>query len=228
MVSLTPLIVRAGNMLPQTNTLSRSQSCVSLTTTKTTLDNFNSRVPQRKTISYCGRSNDVLADTISRIRNGYFRSFEQITVVDSNQTRKLLDALSIGGYIHTWYPVGHSEPITSLPNKETGHISQIIEVHLKYFRNIPAIRGIQQISTPGNRSYFSKKRILQYSQEQNWGESKTLFLSTKEGIITHHMLCASSQYQPEQTLPTDKSKPAMSASRINISVGGGEALCLVW
>ena len=227
MVSLTPLIVRAGNMLPQTNTLSRSQSCVSLTTTKTTLDNFNSRVPQRKAISYCGRSNDVLADTISRIRNGYFRSFEQITVVDSNQTRKLLDALSIGGYIHTWYPVGHSEPITSLPNKETGHISQIIEVHLKYFRNIPAIRGIQQISTPGNRSYFSKKRILQYSQEQNWGESKTLFLSTKEGIITHHMLCASGAYPPEQTLSA-KRTPAMGVSMPRISVGGGEALCLVW
>ena len=227
MVSLTPLIVRAGNMLPQTNTLSRSQSCVSLTTTKTTLDNFNSRVPQRKTISYCGRSNDVLADTISRIRNGYFRSFEQITVVDSNQTRKLLDALSIGGYIHTWYPLGHSEPITSLPNKESGHISQIIEVHLKYFRNIPAIRGIQQISTPGNRSYFSKKRILQYSQEQNWGESKTLFLSTKEGIITHHMLCASGAYHPEQTLSA-KRTPAVGVSMPRISVGGGEALCLVW
>ena len=227
MVSLTPLIVRAGNMLPQTNTLSRSQSCVSLTTTKTTLDNFNSRVPQRKTISYCGRSNDVLADTISRIRNGYFRSFEQITVVDSNQTRKLLDALSIGGYIHTWYSVGHSEPITSLPNKESGHISQIIEVHLKYFRNIPAIRGIQQISTPGNRSYFSKKRILQYSQEQNWGESKTLFLSTKEGIITHHMLCASGAYHPEQTLSA-KRTPAVGVSMPRISVGGGEALCLVW
>ena len=227
MVSLTPLIVRAGNMLPQTNTLSRSQSCVSLTTTRTTLDNFKSRVPQRKAISYCGRSNDVLADTISRIRNGYFRSFEKITVVDSNQTRKLLDALSIGGYIHTWYPLGHSEPITSLPNKESGHISQIIEVHLKYFRNIPAIRGIQQISTPGNRSYFSKKRILQYSQEQNWGESKTLFLSTKEGIITHHMLCASGAYHPEQTLST-KRTPAMGVSMPRISVGGGEALCLVW
>lgn len=227
MVSLTPLIVHGGNMLPQTNTLSRSQSCVSLTNTRTTSDNFNSRVPQRKTISYCGRSNDVLADTISRIRNGYFRSFEKITVVDSNQTRKLLDALSIGGYIHTWYPLGHSEPITSLPNKESGHISQIIQVHLKYFRNIPAIRGIQQISTPGNRSYFSKKRILQYSQEQNWGESKTLFLSTKEGIITHHMLCASGAYHPEQTLSA-KRTPAMGVSMPRISVGGGEALCLVW
>ena len=64
-------------------------------------------------------------------------------------------------------------------------ISAELTVNLKYFRNIPAIRGIQQISTPGKRSYFSKKRILQYSKEQNWGESKTLFLSTKEGIITH-------------------------------------------
>ena len=53
-----------------------------------------------KLIPY-GHSNDVLADTISRIRNGYFRSFEKITVIDSNQTRKLLDALSISGYIHT-------------------------------------------------------------------------------------------------------------------------------
>ena len=227
MVSLTPLIVRAGN-IRNGHTVSRLRSCVSHTTTVTSSANLLYRLPRiTKAISYCGRSNDVLADTISRIRNGYFRSFEQITVVDSNQTRKLLDALSIGGYIHTWYPVGHSEPITSLPNKGSRHISQIIEVHLKYFRNIPAIRGIQQISTPGNRSYFSKKRILQYSQEQNWGESKTLFLSTKEGIITHHMLCASGAYHPEQTLSV-KRTPATGVSMPRISVGGGEALCLVW
>ncbi len=100
MVSLTPLIVRAGNTLPQTNTFSRL--CVSHTTMVTVSGNLLYRLPQiTKSIAYCGRSNDVLADTISRIRNGYFRSFEQITVVDSNQTRKLLDALSIGGYIHT-------------------------------------------------------------------------------------------------------------------------------
>ena len=100
MVSLTPLIVRAGNTLPQTNTL--SPLCVSHTTMVTASGNLLYRLPRiTKSIAYYGRSNDVLADTISRIRNGYFRSFEQITVVDSNQTRKLLDALSIGGYIHT-------------------------------------------------------------------------------------------------------------------------------
>ena len=43
----------------------------------------------------------------------------------------------------------------------------ILHVNLKYFKNIPAIRGIQQISRPGNRTYINIKRILKYSQEQN-------------------------------------------------------------
>jgi ribosomal protein S8 len=42
-----------------------------------------------------------------------------------------------------------------------------LEVTLKYFKNIPAIRGIQQISRPGNRTYINVKRILKYSVEQN-------------------------------------------------------------
>ena len=32
---------------------------------------------------------------------------------------------------------------------------------------------------------MSIKRILKYSEEQNWGETKTLFLSTPEGILNH-------------------------------------------
>ena len=105
-------------------------------------------------------------------------------------------------------------------------ISAELTVNLKYFRNIPAIRGIQQISTPGKRSYFSKKRILQYSKEQNWGESKTLFLSTKEGIITHHILLSSNK-NGEVAI---KDSVRLSAKRMNmpkIYVGVGEALCLV-
>ena len=48
------------------------------------------------------RSNDNLADLISRIRNGYFRSFEDILVIDSKQNRELLDALISAGYIYNW------------------------------------------------------------------------------------------------------------------------------
>jgi len=47
------------------------------------------------------RSNDVVADSISRIRNGYFRSFEKILLIDSKQTRELLDAFTQAGYIYT-------------------------------------------------------------------------------------------------------------------------------
>ena len=32
---------------------------------------------------------------------------------------------------------------------------------------MPAMRGIQQISSPGKRTYMSMKRILKYSEEQN-------------------------------------------------------------
>ena len=48
------------------------------------------------------RSNDNLSDLLSRIRNGYFRSFEDILVIDSKQNRELLDALICTGYIYNW------------------------------------------------------------------------------------------------------------------------------
>ena len=56
-----------------------------------------------------------------------------------------------------------------LSNSLAGGISSnsYLQVNLKYFQNIPAIRGIQQISRPGNRTYMNIKRILQYSSEQN-------------------------------------------------------------
>ena len=47
------------------------------------------------------RSSDNLADLITRIRNGYFRSFEDILVIDSKQNRELLDAFIFAGYIYS-------------------------------------------------------------------------------------------------------------------------------
>ena len=46
------------------------------------------------------RSNDNLSDLLSRIRNGYFRSFEEISVIDCKQNRDLLDSFIYAGYIH--------------------------------------------------------------------------------------------------------------------------------
>ena len=170
------------------------------------------------------RSNDNLADLISRIRNGYFRSFEDILVIDSKQNRELLDALISAGYIYNWevYSGGSfGGPYGPLFNPQ-GHGNQVsasygaptkqLQVNLKYFNNIPAIRGIQQISKPGNRTYINVKRILKYSAEQNWGESKTLFLSTSEGILNHRQIISNK----------------IGSSRCAKGTHSGEALCLIW
>ena len=118
------------------------------------------------------RSNDNLADLLSRIRNGYFRSFEDILVIDSKQNRELLDALICTGYIYNWSeaPIaadGCNWRVATVGGENSPNKSSILQVNLKYFQNIPAIRGIQQISRPGNRTYINIKRILKYSQEQN-------------------------------------------------------------
>ena len=78
-----------------------------------------------------------------------------------------------------WYPsTGRLVPVPLVSNS-------YLQVSLKYFKNIPAIRGLQQISRPGRRTYLDVKRILKVSEEQNLGENKTLFLSTSEGILNH-------------------------------------------
>ena len=145
------------------------------------------------------RSNDNLGDLLSRIRNGYFRSFEDVIVIDSKQNRELLDAFIYAGYIHNWKVINKSSEV------EIG-MENSLQVSLKYFKNIPAIRGLQQISRPGKRTYINTKRILKYSTEQNWGENKTLFLATSKGIFNHREIISGS---------------------LNAS-SSGEALCLIW
>jgi len=82
------------NLTPQTGYLKGSRQ---LPVNRSNTDN----IQQYSTSTKGFRSNDNLADLLSRIRNGYFRSFEDITVIDSKQTRELLDAFIYAGYIHS-------------------------------------------------------------------------------------------------------------------------------
>ena len=63
--------------------------------------------------------------------------------------------------------VDRSATLANLDQSIRDHKGSSIQVTLKYFKNIPAIRGIQQISRPSNRTYINVKRILKYSIEQN-------------------------------------------------------------
>lgn len=99
------------------------------------------------------RTTDSLATTISSIRNAYFQSFEVVNVPKSKQIMSLLDGFVDAGYISSW--------ANSPASKNS------LCVWLKYYQNRPAIKGIQQISKPGKRAYFSKQRLLKTSEVNN-------------------------------------------------------------
>jgi small subunit ribosomal protein S8 len=145
------------------------------------------------------RPNDILADTLSTVRNAYYQSFETCSVTNNKLIQSLLTSLHNGGFINNWYE-NPRDPFNS------------IIIDLKYYQNRPAIKGITQISKPGKRAYFSKSRLLRISELENWGENKTLFLTTPQGVFSHHELTANG-----------------SISRgTEAGLGGGEGLCLVW
>ena len=101
-----------------------------------------------------GRSNDLISDSIIRIKNGYSRRLDQVSLYRSKEILQLLEALLQGGYIQN-YTVDQKS----------------INVLLKYYQSLPAIKGVQRLSKPNKRLYFSKKNIIKVSQEQNWGEN---------------------------------------------------------
>jgi len=49
-----------------------------------------------------GRPNDLLSDSIIRIKNAYSRGFEQVSLFNSKETQELLDAFLHGGYIQNY------------------------------------------------------------------------------------------------------------------------------
>lgn len=185
-----------------------------------------SSIAGKKKLFQKGRSNDLISDSITRIKNGYSRRFDQVTLSHSKEILQLLEAFLQAGYIQN-YTLVPSGPLTNVgfqPDKHSS-VAQVtkqsfsntclfgttsgwsptntINVSLKYYQSLPAIKGIQRLSKPNKRLYFSKKKIVEVSQEQNWGENWTLFLSTSKGIIDH--------------------RQALDFEGI-----GGEGLCLVW
>ena len=146
---------------------------------------------------YPSRSHNPMADCLSRIRNASFRYFEEITVIYSRPVHDLLDQLCDGGYISSYHVYEETGSSQATP--------RMIQVTLKYHNNRPAIQGIQQISSPSKRMYLSKKRLRQLSQQNNWGETRTLFVLTSQGIQNHREILSSSQ-----------------------PMHGGEPICLIW
>ena len=182
-------------------------------------------------ISKVIRTSDPLSASLTTIRNAYYQSFETCYVSNSKLIQELLSKIVDTGYINSWYftstwsgPSKSTKQVTNAKYKEPSII-----INLKYYQNRPAIRGITQISKPGKRAYFSKQRLLKISELNNWGENKTLFLTTSQGIFSHHELCVrhtkGARSADNEVIPTVYQRYNV---RSTSQLGGGEALCLVW
>ena len=85
---------------------------------------------------------DPISDMLTRIRNAHMRNKNKVTVPPSKLRERVLEVLHKEGYIRGFAVIekdGKSE----------------IEVELKYFDGLPAIKEIDRVSKPGRRVYAS-------------------------------------------------------------------------
>ena len=95
---------------------------------------------------------DPISDLLVRLRNGFRRHHDVVTVPASKLKREVLRVLQVEGYI---------QGIDS--GTEDGH--PVLKVQLRYVgEGQPMITGMQRVSKPGRRVYVGTKDIaLMYS-----------------------------------------------------------------
>ena len=109
---------------------------------------------------------DLIADSITRIRNAQAAGHDSVEVTRTNIVEEILKILKKEGFIGNY------------SNAERG-AQRIAKVELKYFENGPVIRGIERVSKPGCRVYQSVQDIR--PALNNIGIN---IFSTSKGVIT--------------------------------------------
>ncbi|MRI83890.1 MAG: 30S ribosomal protein S8 [Nitratiruptor sp.] len=113
--------------------------------------------------------NDLIADSITRIRNASMRGQEVTQLLHSKIVEAIVDILARKGYIESYKVV------------EEGN-RKYINVVLKYEevgkRKKPVINEIKRISKPGRRVYRGKEEIKRF--KNGYG---TIIVSTSKGVL---------------------------------------------
>ncbi len=113
--------------------------------------------------------NDLIADSITRIRNASMRGQEVTQLIHSKIVEAIVDILAKKGYIESYKVV------------EEGN-KKFINVVLKYEeqgkKKKPVINEIKRISKPGRRIYRGKEEIKRF--KNGYG---TIIVSTNKGVL---------------------------------------------
>jgi|SRR5512134_503322 small subunit ribosomal protein S8 len=110
---------------------------------------------------------DPISDLLVRLRNGFRRHHDVVTMPASKLKREVLRVLQAEGFIQS------VEGAT-----EDGHA--VLKVQLRYVgEGQPMITGMQRVSKPGRRVYVGIKNIPRVRNGLG-----TAILSTSKGIMT--------------------------------------------
>ena len=110
---------------------------------------------------------DPISDLLVRLRNGFRRHHDVVTMPASKLKREVLRVLQAEGFIQS------VEAST-----EDGHA--VLKVQLRYVgEGQPMITGMQRVSKPGRRVYVGIKNIPRVRNGLG-----TAILSTSKGIMT--------------------------------------------
>jgi len=109
---------------------------------------------------------DPIADYLTRVRNAQMARHKVVEIPASNIKKEITKILEEKGYI------------LSHKFEEDGK-QGIIKIALKYANNVPAIRKIERVSTPGLRKYCGATELPRVLNGLG-----IAIISTSKGVIT--------------------------------------------
>jgi len=111
---------------------------------------------------------DPIADMLTRIRNAVHARHQRVDVPSSNFKAEIAKILEREGYIQGFKLVAEADA------------PQVIRIFLKYGpRGENVISGVQRVSRPGRRVYFSRNDVPKVM-----GGLGTSILTTSRGVMT--------------------------------------------
>ena len=110
---------------------------------------------------------DPIADMLTVIRNGCMAHKDTLEVKRSGPNEKILEILKREGFISNY---------KAIEDKRQG----TIKVYLRYEKDsVPALTGLEKVSTPGRRVYVKGKEV-----KSVFGGIGVALISTSQGILT--------------------------------------------
>lgn len=110
---------------------------------------------------------DLLADVLTRIRNGQKANHAFVIAHSSKLVRNVLSVMLEEGYIEGFEEFTESAGINML------------KIDLKYYRGKPVIEELQKVSKPGRKVYSAISGL-----EKMYGGLGVVIVSTSKGVMS--------------------------------------------